>query len=334
MKKPRSNLKIYIILIVSLAILAYIQVPRYVESEVNTIDTLDVIDFSVAYEVRSNKDTMLWASGQIIEQGRALYYYALEPDLIVYPSLKANNSYNGAVDVEIYLENVDKDGITYWSKIIENRHYDISLNGIENLPPIELDITEMLGLSQTILEELGLQRGVRGALQIRFAFLADLEEGSLLQEAAFILDSHGLVPPPNDQLTGQKKIVSPSSSQILQTRTLNDYLECPYSIAYSILITVLIAFAVFTHSRGKKDDYSRYDRWVSRAVIPKVKEPDAYFASLKELIDAAVELDKKVIYDKHREAYFLMDGDNWYVHKKHSPDLKKKSSVPEMPYKS
>ena len=208
MKKPRSNLKIYIILIVSLAVLAFLQVPRYVKNEVNRTDTLDVIDFSVAYEVRSNKDTMLWASGQIIEQGRALYFFSLEPDLIVYPNLKANNQYNGAVDVEIYLENVDKDGITYWSKAIDKRHYDISLNGTENLPPIELDIMEMLGLSQTIFEELGLQRGTRGTLQIRFAFNTDLEEESLFQEAAFTLDSHGLVPPPDEQLIGQKKILT------------------------------------------------------------------------------------------------------------------------------
>lgn len=316
MKKSRANLKIYIILIISLAVLAFLQVPRYVKNEVNRTDTLDVIDFSVAYEVRSNKDTMLWTSGEIIEQGRALYFFSLEPDLIVYPSLKANNNYIGSVDVEVYLENVDKDGITYWSKVIENRNYDLSLNGTENLPPVELDIMEMLGLSQLIFEELGLQRGARGNLQIRFAFQTDLEEESLFHEAAFTLDSHGLVPPPDDQLRGQKKIISQSSSQIMQARTFSDYLECPYSRAYSILITVLIAFALFTYSRDKKDEYSRYERWVSRAVIPKIKEPDAYFATLKELIDTAVELDKKVIYDKQREAYFLLDGDNWYVHKK------------------
>jgi len=316
MKKPRFGIKIYIILIIGLAILAFLQVPRYAKNEVNRTDVLDVIELSVAYEVRSNKDTMLWRSGEIIEPGRALYFFALEPDLIVSPSLKANNNYNGSVDVEIYLENVDQDGITYWSKVVESRNYDLVLGSTENLPPIELDIMEMLSLSQVIFEELGLQRGVRGNLQVRFAFLADLEGEPFSHEASFTLDSHGLVPPPADQLLGQKEILSHSSSQILKARTLSDYLECPYSRAYGILITVLIAFAVFAYSRDKNDEYSRYNRWVSKAVLPKIKEPDAYFATLKELIDAAVELDKKVIYDERREAYFLLDGNNWYVHKK------------------
>jgi hypothetical protein len=326
MKKHKSNLKVFIILIVGLAILAFLQVPRYVKSEVNRADTLDVIDFSVAYEVRSNKDTMLWKTGEILEQGRALYFFTLEPDLIVYPTLKANNSYEGAVDVDIYLENIDKDGIIYWSKEIQNQHYDLLLNGTENLPPIELDIIEMLGLSQLIFEELGLQRGARGSLQVRYSFQADLEEESLLQDVAFTLDSHGLIPPPDDQLLMQKKIVSHNSSQIMQARALSDYFECPYFRGYSILITVLIAFSLFTYSRDKKDEYSRYEKWVSKAIIPKIKEPDAYFTTLKELIDAAVELDKKVIYDEQREAYFLLDGDNWYVHKKTLSNPEKKNS--------
>lgn len=47
-----------------------------------------------------------------------------------------------------------------------------------------------------------------------------------------------------------------------------------------------------------------------------IKEPDAYFDSLKELIDMAVELDKKVIYDSAGETYYILDGDIIYVHKK------------------
>ncbi|MFO7951670.1 MAG: DUF5305 family protein [Bacillota bacterium] len=316
MKKRRSIIPIFIILIAGLAVLAYFQVPRHIKYEDDRTVTEDVINFLVEYEVRSNQDTTLWSSGEIMEQGMPLYFFSLEPDLTIYPTLEAINSHTGSVDVEVRLENVDGDGNTYWSKVIKDQQYDISIPDEENLPPIELNLMEINELSETISEELGLQRGGRGNLQVGISLNADLEAESISHKFAFIMDSHGLIPPPEDELVAQKEIVSDDSEKIMQERTLSDYLECTYFRTYGSLIIVLIIFAFVTYSREKKDEYSRYDCWVSRAIVPKVKEPKAYFATLKELIDTAIELDKKVIYDVKREAYFVIDGDNWYVHKK------------------
>ena len=316
MKKKWPIISVFIILIVGLAVFAYFQVPRYTKDEVSQTVTEDVIDLFVEYEVRSNRDTMLWSSGEILEQGRPLYFFSLEPDLTVYPTLKTINSHSGTVKVEAYLENVDNEDNVYWSKAINIQQYDISLTSQENLPPLELNLMEMLELTEEISEELGLQRGGRGNLQIRVSLYADLGAESISHDVPFILDSHGLIPPPDDELAVQKEIVSHDSEQIMQARTFTDYLECPYVRTYGGIIIILIVAAFIISGRESQDEYKRYDSWVSKAVIPKVKEPDVYFSTLKELIDTSVELDKKVVYDVRRKAYFLLDGDNWYVHKK------------------
>jgi len=320
LKKKWPIISVFIILIVGLAVFAYFQVPRYTKDEVSQTVTEDVIDLFVEYEVRSNRDTMLWSSGEILEQGRPLYFFSLEPDLTVYPTLKTINSHSGTVKVEAYLENVDNEDNVYWSKAINIQQYDISLTSQENLPPLELNLMEMLELTEEISEELGLQRGGRGNLQIRVSLYADLGAESISHDVPFILDSHGLNPPTDDELAVQKEIVSHDSEQIMQARTFTDYLACPYIRTYGIIIIILIIAASIIYGRERQDEYKRYDSWVSKVVIPKIKEPHAYFPTLKELIDTAIELDKKVIYDIRRDAYFLLDGDNWYVHKKKKTD--------------
>lgn len=316
MKNKRILFHATTILLVVLSISGYFHIPKYEIVEAGKIDTEAVIESSFDYEVRVNKDTLLWSSGEILEKGMPLYFYALEPGLTVYPALKMDNPSRGEVKVEVFLEAGDKDKNVYWSKFIKNQQTGTTYVGFTELSPIEIDPFELLELADGIAEDLEIQKARMGNLYILISLQAELEKESINHDIRFTLDSHGIIPPPDDQLSAREEIRAESTVKISEKRTLNDYLSCSYFWTYSGAFSLLFATAFISLKKEPKNSYRRYNSWVSRARLNSNKEPDAYFESLKELIDTAVELDKKVIYDPGREIYYLLDGDNMYAHVK------------------
>jgi len=315
-KKKKSHQHYYsmaavLLLLAGLLVLAYYQVPRYEKRQVTSQETASTMESSFAYEVRAEQDTSLWASGEVLEQGRPLYFYSLDPALSLYPTLQATEPYQGEYHLKVHLQSENSDGDNYWSELIESRQGDVSLNDAADLEPVELSIPAIRENADSISDELNFGGGDHRVL---VSLQAELEEETINHEIPFYLDRHGLVPPQNDKLTAKSQVTEEGTETVMKSRATEDYLQCGYFWIYAGGFIFLASIAFFTYRREHHSEYQKYHRLVAKASLELDKEPAAYFYHLKELIELAVELDKKVIYDQSRETYYVLDGDHLYAH--------------------
>lgn len=311
-QKSTFFLPIIILLILGIAVLGYFQVPGYEKKEVSQTAVKAVIESSFDYKVKANANTILWSAGETMEKGMPLYFLAVDPLLSVYPSVHADNFQyeNGTYILNVYLESLDREGKPYWSELLQNRQEEI-VPGKSSISPIKYNISELYIKKEEITKELNFNKGKHRLL----IFLeVQLDEEVLVHNTSFALESDGIAPPV-DKLKSHKEIYEESVEKSMVARTFSDYLRCGYFRLYAGSITVLLITAFFSYKPGQKSEYERYKKFISKAVLTADKEPDAYFHSLKELIEMAVELDKKVIFDATRETYFVLDGDKTYAYK-------------------
>lgn len=316
MKIKKMVRPVIIISLVALTMFGYYQVPKFETVEATSVVEKSVIKSEVDYTITANQETTLWAAGENLEKGMPLYYYALKPGLTVYPALSINNPDSGEIKVDLHLGNVDKEGNYYWKKLIKNQQTGKVTIGNKDLKPLEIDVMEILEMTNSIDEELNSRRGSSGTNIILVSINAVIGEELLKHDIVFTLGSSGVIPPADEDLVFRKEIAEEVPYKQLERRTLSDYLECSYFWSYLGGISLLFMSGFYTFSKEPKNTYKRYDKWVSKAALNTDKKPDAYFDSLKELIDTAVELDKKVIFDSNSDTYYILDGSNLYAHEK------------------
>ena len=316
MKNNKTIMLSISILILLLVIVGYFHVPKFEKVEASSVQTKTVLESSFDYEFKANNDTIIWSSGETLEKGMPLYYYALEPSLTVYPSLLADNPEEGEIKVETYIGSFDKEGKHYWIKFIKNQQTGPTMVGAKELSPITIDVAELLEMASEIESELNSRKGSSGIPSILISLKSDLGGELFEHDISFTLESNGIIPPSAEQLSVRKEIAEEIPQTIMESRTLKDYLDCGYFLSYSGAIAFLFVTSFVTFKREPKSVYKRYNNWVSRATLTVDKEPEAYFDSLKELIDTAVELDKKVLFDYVKDIYYVLDGQNLYAHVK------------------
>ncbi len=312
-----------ILLIIGIAVLGYFQIPGYEKKEVSQLVAKAVIESSFDYEVKANADTILWAAGDIMGKGMPLYFLAVNPLLSVYPSVKTDDFQyeNGTVVVDVYLESLDREGTPYWSEVVKSRQERIS-PGKSSIAPFRFNILELYVLVGEITRDLNFNKGNHRLL---LSLEAQLDGVVTRHSISFALENDGIMPPA-DELTSYKEIFEEGVEKIMVARTFNDYLRCGYFWIYAGSITILLVIALLGYNTEQKSEYERYKNLISKAVLTADKEPDAYFSSLKELIEMAVELDKKVIFDETRGGYYILDGDKRYVYKEKPSHAAKKGA--------
>lgn len=302
------------ILLIALAVVGYFQIPKFESVEASSVNKKAAIESSFNYMVTATQDTILWTAGEVLDEGMPLYYYVLEPILTVYPTIAMDNPEEGEIKVELYIGSVDSGGNYLWKKYIRNQQTGKTMIDAKELKPIEINVLELLELASLIENELNDRRGSNSSLSILISMSTDLEEESLKHDISFTFGANGIIPPANELLSASKEIVEETPVKVLERRTLSDYLECSYFWSYGGALSFLFITALVTFKSEPKSTYKRYENWVSKATLVIDKKPDAYFDSLKELIDTAVELDKKVLYDSGSETYYILDGSNLYAH--------------------
>ena len=307
-----------VIMIIGVVILGFFQVPAYEKKEVSQPVAEAVIEAFFDYEVKAGADTMLWSAGEIMEQGMPLYFIAVDPLLTVSITLEAEElDFNGgSVHLDFYLESVDRDNRAFWSEHLKSYNAEITKSD-RSIDTMAFKINDIYELAKEINTDLEFRKGSHRLLIV---MEAQLGEEKMEHSLAFNLENEGVVPPSEDKLSSKREVYGEIVQKIMVARTFNDYMRCGYFWIYAVTIIVLIVIAFVSYNTEQKTEYQRYKNYISKVDLTMDREPDAYFYSLKELIEMAVELDKKVIFDETRDTYYILDGDKVYAHKKDEND--------------
>ena len=247
-----------------------------------------------------------------------LYFIAVDPLLTVSITLEAEElDFNGgSVHLDFYLESVDRDNRAFWSEHLKSYNAEITKSD-RNIDTMAFKISDIYELAKEINTDLEFRKGSHRLLIV---MEAQLGEEKMEHSLAFNLENEGVVPPSEDKLSSKREVYGEIVQKIMVARTFNDYMRCGYFWIYTVTIIVLIVIAFVSYNTEQKTEYQRYKNYISKVDLTMDREPDAYFYSLKELIEMAVELDKKVIFDETRDTYYILDGDKVYAHKKDEND--------------
>ncbi len=61
--------------------------------------------------------------------------------------------------------------------------------------------------------------------------------------------------------------------------------------------------------------YRKFRKWISRGRMPEVSMTEVEMASLEDLVDAAIDANERVVYDRDKEVYFFIHGNVLYTYR-------------------
>ena len=71
----------------------------------------------------------------------------------------------------------------------------------------------------------------------------------------------------------------------------------------------------FESGRGK----DKFEEWISRGEMPSLESKEKIrIYSLEDLVDLAVDLENRVIYDEKKSTYYVLQGEILYVYEEQS----------------
>lgn len=286
------------------------------------------------YKISTTVDMELWPRNTVLNQGMAAYFYVAGPLVHVNPLIQLKGAtkarIDGSIKTSIVLRAVDDRSQLYWSYVIEEgKKENFSLNG-------EADNSRLLSyraqqlvmepvaaseLAARINDELMLRAGINQLLMVADIELAGEIDGkavsySFKQELPLTLLQ--------DSFTVPKAIDLASELAInLDTKAAEGPVFLNWIRQHSILfaadaaLALLLLILTVTSSISKtrmEVERRRFKEWITEGSIQLQDRLPVKIYSLQGLVDLAIDLDKRVIFDPAVNKYFILDENIAYIY--------------------
>lgn len=263
---------------------------------------------------------------------RSSYYQTIAPELDgTYEYVYYADDGDLSVDVEAYLEHRSVDGEeVLWQRTepLASERYDDLEPGESATVTFRINASEIEAQVERIHEDLGTSIGTtESAVVVETTVSGEIEGEQTTTEHQQRLD----VDPGGDVYHVES---SPPMQETYQT-TLTEEVERTYGPLrsygpFGLVALALAGIAVLWRERSRGsiaptdeellalDRYQtrrEFDDWISRGRIPETRldgEP-IVVSSLADLVDVAIDSDRRVIEDPARDVFAVVDGDNVYT---------------------
>lgn len=287
------------------------------------------------YHIITRKSLRTWPAGTVFEPGMAAYFYAAEPRLDITPIIQATGMeqglIHGTIESEMALQAIDDKSRAFWSYPIEEivaEEFSLSLN-----IPQQTDMTSHLtsGLSVAFPETYQLLTQISDELQFYnglfqlvmtsrihiqgtingIAVDKKLEQNLpvTLQQVSFS------IPKPQDAIS-QVSFTTNMDSESPQT--MMDILRTNYfPLSVNLILLLLLIFLLLSRQRNKPKaaiEHKRFKEWITEGIVDAKDKTMIHILSLEGLVDLAIDLDKRVIYDSRVSKYYVLAEDMVYVY--------------------
>lgn len=305
------------------------------ESAVVPVQDLSLVVTS-DYRITSGKGLIIWPNGTVFEQGKAAYFYAAQPQVTVKPSVKIEGQSQGQVTGTLQsraeLQAVNDKGQIYWSypiKVLQREAFVFSQGGVAGseytnftASGLSLDVAGVYGLALEISKELNFQTGVLQLVVTTDIHVTGTAGGSpvdknVTQTLPLILQPESFsIPKPQD--TAIKVIlteapVPPGLMETLLGTARSHWLQLSLDGALTVLILLLFLRRKWSVSKSMLE-HRRFKDWITEGTVEVKDKLAISILTLEGLVDLAIDLDKRVIYDPKIMKYFVLAEGMLYVH--------------------
>lgn len=281
------------------------------------------------YSVVTQKALKAWPPGTILEPGMAAYFYAAAPMLSVTPVIELSGLENGAlsgyIDTAVIVKAIDDKSRVYWSyTTVRPKRQSFTQNDDgQNTPaltPLDpIDVSAVYETVSQINEELAFYSGLLQMVVSSEIVLNGVVNGAsvnknIAQDLSFPLQPAGFSAPGPNELTLEIPLL-PENQSVPQNTLLYNARENPFPFLLDgLLAFALILLLLKKNATRPAVEHRRFREWITEGIVEVRDKTAINILSLEGLVDLAIDLDKRVIYDPKVGKYFVLTEDLIYVY--------------------
>lgn len=285
------------------------------------------------YQIISEKAVRPYPQGTVFEEGMAAYFYAVQPEIRVTPHITVKGmeagELSGSIVSNAVLQAVDDKSQLYWQyELIQYQPQTFRLApGAEgqasyDSKEISIAVASAYETITQIADELQFPNGslqiiVSSDINIMGSINGYPVEKNVQMRLPLSLQTVYFSVPKSQDSSAAISLTGGSTGKSRQGAVISALLEHPVlsSLTFALFLLYLFLF-LYDHSRKRKavDSYKRYKEWITEGSAETLEgQRKVKIGSLEGLVDLAIDLNKRVIYDSGRGMYYVLTEDIVYL---------------------
>lgn len=262
-------------------------------------------------------DSALYRQGDRVEN-QPVYFLSATPTLTL--SVQTSVPDGRAVQVEQRIELVMRashGGEAFWQKTRVLEREELTTSNGTVTTATELNVTQLQDRIAPVRNEIGSAGSLTVFVSVTTSYETDRYSGTLSDRTPLRLSERTYTV---EQLTLETTESTPKTREIvLPTRDAFAY-TIPAGIGVSALLAAGVLAGLYRR-RGRWDavedriHQNRYAEWISAGTLsPGIGKQHVPVESLEDLVDIGIDVSKRVIYDRERDVYAVIDGQMVYYY--------------------
>lgn len=291
-----------------------------------------VLEYIPDYRITSRKALKVWPGGTVFDQGMASYFYAARPEITIIPRIKLHGplqgELKGRIESQVVIQATNDQKKLYWIypvKEIKPKEFTLYQEELIEGSPIEytadnisIDIYRNYEFLNEIREELMFRSGV---IQIVVSSQIDIIgemngisiDKMIDHKIPIDMEDISFSIPRTQEMTSSISLYPMNSQSKL---TLWERLEGQLLPLLTTLFLGILSLYFVIFGKGPKPvtEHKRYREWITEGNVELKEGFHINILSLEGLVDLAIDLDKRVIFDSYRNKYFVLAEDIVYLY--------------------
>lgn len=282
------------------------------------------------YKVITTKDVKSWPAGTVFEQDMAAYFYATRPKINVTPVIETNGMgeglLNGSIQLEAAIRAVNDKSMVYWSYLISKtspQSFTISGSSPSKFtaPDFYIDVVDAYEQVTGISDELMFYNALYQLVITSNITLSGTVDGvpvekNITQSLPLSLQQSSFSAPSAKDVASSFSIANQTLTQTPPSffdLIGSNYIAFLLDLVLAALLIALIIKYNRANSKPSKE-HKRYREWITEGIVDVNARHTINILSLEGLVDLAIDLDKRVIFDSAANKYYVLPEDNVYVY--------------------
>lgn len=288
------------------------------------------------YRIVVGASGQLWKKGDELSQGSAAYFYTANPKVTVKPIIQVSglkaDKIAGTAQTNLVLQSVNEKGLVYWSKTLKTSEIQPFNLGTDTMNDSSSSRVTLQTLSfepasayeqvDAISKELQFQTGIFQVLvvtelQVKGLGPAEPVERQWVHTLPVTLQMAAFSIPPTKEATTSFTLVPEVIGGYSVDQVVKAAYKQPIPLASVVTALVLLVIGIVIRKRGQASAliaHRKYKDWITEGNADVKNRFSIGIYSLEGLVDLAIDLDKRVIYDSRVKRYYVLTEDMVYVH--------------------
>lgn len=287
------------------------------------------------YRVISQQDLNIWPEGTVFEQSAA-YFYTAKPLIEITPYLEVEDfqqgSLEGFLSPNLVLRSVNDKSESFWSYELPElslKEYSFVMDSSQAYDrillieePITLDITGAYEKATQISEEINYYGGIYQvvlsySIQIRGTVNEIPMDKTMVQEVPMNLEQVSFSIPKTEEMNTQLTFTDNRDISTNMGRVENVIRTFSIQISITLILAILFVFLLLSGKSGTPKqmiEHRRFREWITEGSVNINSKYMIQIFTLEGLVDLAIDLDKRVIFNPETNKYYVLAEDMAYLY--------------------